>query len=96
MTLNKLFSLLFLTIPFVMNAVQDSNGRCIIKSDNNVNLTFCYTDDGETVMPLLILECGKIISVGQPSEGKTSYEMKTGKRKHCHNQYKEHLSHEAE
>lgn len=90
MFLNRLITLLVLAVPFVMSAAQISKGRCFIQSENRENITFCYSDGRDISQPLLILECGEIKSIGQPSVGKTSYEMKTGKRKLCHNRYEEH------
>lgn len=67
MFLNRLITLLVLAVPFVMSAAQISKGRCFIQSENRENITFCYSDGRDISQPLLILECGEIKSIGQPS-----------------------------
>lgn len=69
---------------------KHSSARIEADASNSASISFLIEDKGKKV-PLLTLDCGPHRALGKQTKAKVDYEMTTGKRLHCQNEYVESL-----
>ncbi len=90
MSIIRRFIAAFILVSSMLQAEAKPSQRPIITLQDAEGLTFYYYQGKDkNAVPLMTLQCGKNESVGKTSIVKVDYDMVSGKRRHCTNEYLE-------
>ncbi len=89
MTLNKIFFAISILLLCLIVPQKAQAGFTFTTTQDYKDLTFCQII-GDSGRAMLTLECGKFQVIGNPTMNNVSYEMITGKRRFCINNFVEY------
>lgn len=87
--MSRIISILIILIcSLPLSAITSPNGKFSITDKNQTELEISYHSSDKKI-PLLSLLCGSVSETGEPLNVKVRYDMVTGKKSHCENEYNE-------